>query len=217
MASIAAPLQILGVLASFFAALLTLFDMQHPLMTIRRPAQQRIAVRFFQLAILVFALAAALAWLLTRIIPPPPLQQSPHFPTAFWFSSLLLLVGSLLLHRATWDVRRERQTSFRRGLIAALCTGGLFLGVQSYGLICLLQQQQATQVATGVTAFVFVFAFLHGLHFVVATLFLVFVTVRARADRYDHEYYWGVLVCGYFWHALGVVWLAILFVFAIVT
>jgi cytochrome c oxidase subunit III len=46
-------------------------------------------------------------------------------------------------------------------------------------------------------------------------LFLVFVTVQGFADRYDHEYYWGVLVCACFWHALGIVWLAILFVLVI--
>lgn len=191
--------------------------MQQQLMTVRKPAQQRLAVRFFQLASLVFAVAGAMAWLLTRVIPLPPPQEQPHFPGAFWFSSLLLLAGSVLLHRATWEVRRERQLPFRRTLVAALSVGMLFLGVQSFGLYCLLQQQQPPLAATGVTAFVFVFSFLHGLHFVVATLFLVYVTVRALADRYDHEYYWGVLVCGYFWHALGIVWLAILFVFAITT
>ena len=51
--------------------------------------------------------------------------------------------------------------------------------------------------------------------FVVATLFLSLVAVRTFADRYDHEYYWGVSVVAWFWHALGIVWLAILAVFAI--
>ena len=58
-------------------------------------------------------------------------------------------------------------------------------------------------------------AALHGMHFVVAVLFLSYVTVRALADRYDHEYYWGVSVAAWFWHALGVVWIGILAVFAI--
>jgi heme/copper-type cytochrome/quinol oxidase subunit 3 len=56
---------------------------------------------------------------------------------------------------------------------------------------------------------------LHGMHFVVALLFLCHITVQAMADRYDHEYYWGVTVCAWFWHALGVAWVAILFVMLI--
>ena len=62
---------------------------------------------------------------------------------------------------------------------------------------------------------VLMFAALHGLHFLVAVLCLVFVANRAFADRYDHEYYWGVALCGYFWHALGVAWLFVLVIFAI--
>ena len=50
-----------------------------------------------------------------------------------------------------------------------------------------------------------------------ALLFVVFVTVNGFADRYDHEYYFGVRVCTAFWHILCVVWLAILGVFAIAT
>ncbi len=45
---------------------------------------------------------------------------------------------------------------------------------------------------------------------VVAVLVLVYVIVQGLSNRYDHEYYWGVVVCTYFWHALGWVWLCIL-------
>ena len=46
----------------------------------------------------------------------------------------------------------------------------------------------------------------------VCVLFLCYVTVQALADRYDHEYYWGVSICAWFWHALGIAWVALLFV-----
>ena len=68
---------------------------------------------------------------------------------------------------------------------------------------------------TGAHVFAFVFVALHAMHFVVALWFLTFVTLKARYERYDHEYYWGVTVCTWFWHALGLVWLAILAVFAV--
>jgi hypothetical protein len=43
------------------------------------------------------------------------------------------------------------------------------------------------------------------------------VTLGALADRYDHEYFWGVSLCAWFWHALGIVWVCILIVFVIST
>ena len=57
------------------------------------------------------------------------------------------------------------------------------------------------------------FAVLHVLHFTVAMMFLVYVMLRSFQDRYDHEYYFGVTVCTWFWHVLGIVWVAILLVF----
>jgi cytochrome c oxidase subunit 3 len=183
----------------------------------RQQSAERLAVWFFRAAVTVFALAAGLAWLLIRVVPAVMPESGVGFPGAFWFSTLLLGSGSVLLHRATAEVRRERQPAFRRAMLAALVVGMLFIGVQSFGLWCLLGQQRPSEVATGVGAFVFVFSVLHGLHFLLALLFLVFVTVRSFGGRYDHEYYWGVLVCGYFWHALGVLWLLILAVFVVVT
>jgi heme/copper-type cytochrome/quinol oxidase subunit 3 len=51
----------------------------------------------------------------------------------------------------------------------------------------------------------------------IAIMFLTLVYLKSLIDRYDHEYYWGVMVCSYFWHALGLVWLAIIGVFLIAT
>jgi len=55
----------------------------------------------------------------------------------------------------------------------------------------------------------------HALHFTVAIWWLLWVLLSALEDRYDHEYYWGVYACGWFWHALGAVWAVLLAVFLI--
>ena len=96
-----------------------------------------------------------------------------------------------------------------------LAAGTLFVGIQSFGLWCLIMQQRPEDASTGVNAFIVMLAALHGLHFVVALMFLSYVTIKGFAARYDHEYYWGVQICTWFWHALGVIWLAILGVFLI--
>jgi len=176
--------------------------------------QAAFAVRFFLLSVTVFGVAALLAGVLIHFAPPAARAGRLPFPRVFWVSSLFHFFGSVALSRALGHVRVEKQEPFRRSLLAGLGAGILFVAVQSYGLWCLLQGQNAGEVATGASAFIFVFAVLHALHVGLAMLFLVFVTLRGFADRYDHEYFWGVTVCAYFWHFLGAVWLCILVVFA---
>lgn len=183
----------------------------------RSSALSVLAVRFFLTAAALFLLAGLLASLLIQLSTYTPRVGVVDFPPAFWMSTGLLLLGSGILHRSLHCVRRERQQPFRRNLLFALGVGTLFVAVQSYGLWCLLQNQVPAKAETGVNAFLFVLASLHGLHFTIALSFVVFVAVQGLADRYDHEYYWGVIVCTYFWHALGVAWAGILIVFAIAT
>ena len=172
------------------------------------------ALQFFLLAAVVLAAAASLSYVLTETLFVPKLK--PHqFSAAFIVSTGLLMAGSACMFRAVESVRRERQRPFRRWLELALTMGTCFVGVQTYALTCLIRQQPPEEVSTGAAAFVAVFAVLHGMHFVVALLFLCYVTIQALADRYDHEYFWGVTICAWFWHALGLVWLAILVVMLI--
>ena len=103
----------------------------------------------------------------------------------------------------------------RRWLIFAIVAGVLFVVTQTYALTCLIRQQKHEDESSSAALFVAVVAMMHAMHFVIALLFLSHVTVQALADRYDHEYYWGVTVMAWFWHGLGIVWLAILVVMAI--
>lgn len=168
------------------------------------------ALRFLVMTAGVFCTAGLLAQLLIHFARPVFLFPGKSgFPHAFWLSTALLLAGSVMLQGAVFAVRREHQRQFRRLLILSLVSSTLFVAVQIFGLWCLWQNQRPAEASTGATAFVFVFAALHGLHFSIAILFLVFVTLQAFAERYDHEYYFGVTVCAYFWHFLGAVWMAI--------
>jgi heme/copper-type cytochrome/quinol oxidase subunit 3 len=181
----------------------------------RRPqSESEFALRFFFLSFAVFGAAGALALGLIHFVRYGGMPGRLIMPPAFWITSAALLVGSGVLHRALRSVRTERQAPFRRSLLIALGCGTIFAGVQVYGLWCLLKNLAAPDAAMGAGAFVFVLAALHGMHFTVALLFLAFVTLRAFADRYDHEYYWGVMVCTFFWHGLAWIWLCILAVFA---
>ncbi len=185
-------------------------------LTTHRPGTaSRLAVRFILVAAGVYAVALGLAWSLIRCLPPTVVLGRVVFPPALWVTTALLFLGSGFLQHAVRCVRIERQKPFRRSLMMALVAGTLFVGIQTYGLQCLVRNQVPDEVQTGANAFIIMLATLHAMHFSLALLFLVWVTLKALADRYDHEYSWGVIVCAWFWHALGLVWLCILVVFAI--
>jgi cytochrome c oxidase subunit 3 len=181
----------------------------------RASAPSRLAVRFIVVSAGVYAAALGLGLALIKIFPPATSPGRVVFPPVFWITTLLLAAGSVLLQNGAWSVRHERQKPFRRSLLLALVAGTLFVGLQTYGLGCLARNQLPDDVQTGANAFIFIFAALHAMHFSLALLFLVWVTLNAFADRYDHEYSWGVRLCAWFWHALGIVWSCILVVFAI--
>ena len=178
-------------------------------------APSRLAIWFILVAAAVYSTAGLVAYGSIRLFPAPPAVKGVLFPKAFWLTTLLLAFGSVCLARAVRCVRLERQKPFRQCLVAALAAGTLVVGLQTCGLRCLVRNQVPEEAQTGANLFIVVIAALHAMHFSLALLFLVWVTLSALADRYDHEYSWGVVVCAWFWHALGIVWVLVLMVFAI--
>jgi len=180
-----------------------------------RPSQ--LAIFFFVAACIVLLLAGIIAYLLYALLPFKIEPNQQRVPSVFYLSTLALMVCSVLLHQSIQAVRREKQRIFRQKLLSAVIVGMLFLGMQGYGLYCVVLQADPADVVTGVLAFAFVCAVLHGLHVIVAMFFLIYVTLLSYASRYDHEYYWGIRYCSYFWHVLGTIWIIIFFIFVTIT
>ncbi len=172
------------------------------------------AISFFVSATAILLLAAFLAWLVAKTASTDRSWNQAGFVALFALSTILLTAGSVQLARASMFVKIERQTEFRRCLAGALLVGTAFIGVQSCAL-ALLVGAPGMDLATQVRQAAFAFIFLHAIHVTVAVFFVLFVFLRANADRYDHEYSWGVTFCGWFWHGLGVVWMAIVVLFIV--
>lgn len=181
----------------------------------------RLAVRFFAVAAAALLSAGGITALLIRLGRATPPATHARIPVAFWVSTLLLAGGSLSLHWAVKFVRREKQRQFRMCLWAGVVCGTLFVGVQGFGLWVLTRAfregmaRGSDELITG--EFGVVFAGLHAVHFIVALLFVIYTTVHALSYRYDHEYYFGIQFCAWFWHALGIVWGAILMILLLIT
>lgn len=185
--------------------------------------RSRTAQWFFLLGTAVLLTASFGGAALIRLLDIPP-GQPFHFPPVFWMSTVALATGSIAMQRAVGFVRRERQRAFRGQLIVALVAGTVFVMLQIAGLKVLIDAREAAPVAEtteslptiGAKPYVVVAAALHAMHFVVAILFLVYVTVNGFFDRYDHEVHFSVRFCAWFWHALGIIWIALLCVFGFV-
>lgn len=173
-------------------------------------------LRFFGVAGIALAGATLIAWGLMSSFPRAEFGPTLRFPLTFIATTILLLGGSGALERSLHFVRQERQREFRWWLLIGLILGDAFIGTQTFALWSMFPEHRSPEDASlESTAFALALAALHGLHFLVAVLFVSWITARAWANRYDHEYFWGVRFCAWFWHALGVVWIAILFVFLI--
>ena len=182
--------------------------------------RSQVALRFFGLSTAILFAAAIVAVAGIQLLNAIGSQSQTVMPIPFWISTVLLALGSLTLHQAAWHVRVQQLDPFRQRLVWSLVIGTLFVGVQSAGLWQMSINQtlpgtaQPQSAETGANAFVAMFAGMHGVHFVVALMFVTWITVNAFSQRYDHEYSWGVTFCAWFWHTLGLAWLAILALFA---
>jgi heme/copper-type cytochrome/quinol oxidase subunit 3 len=181
--------------------------------------QSQFALRFFGLSAGLFLAAGLLAWALSRFVGPPHAPGQFIIPVAFAFSTAFLILCSAVQVRALSAVRRERQRKFRKNMLWALAYGTAFVGVQVFGMWCVVQNLRAIQNAgeaqLGATALVIAAAAMHALHVVVALLMLTLVTLRGLNDRYDHEYSFGVMGCSWVWHGLGIMWIFILGAFVV--
>jgi len=182
--------------------------------------ESKFALRFFWVAASLFGAAGLIAFGLSRLAAPPRAPGQFIIPAAFAFSTVLLILCSVAQARGLAAVRRERQPQFRRDMLWGLACGTAFVGVQVFGMWCIVQNlrlhQNAGEAQLGATSLVMGAAAMHALHVIVALLVMTYVTLRALGDRYDHEYSFGVAACAWFWHILAILWVFILGAYGIV-
>lgn len=172
----------------------------------------RLALSWLVATVAVVAVAGATCLVLSTLVDGGGRRA---LSVAFLTSTALLVVISWQLFRAEQYALHERQRSLHRALGVSLAAAILFLALQAAALSELLRSLLPDNSAIDPAAIVFVGVALHALHATAAVFGLVYVTLRGLAGGYDHEYRFGLTTCGWFWHALGVIWLAVLFAFTV--
>jgi len=146
--------------------------------------------------------------------PEWPPAGSPGLPTAFWISTVLLALISVLLVLAEKAANDGSSSRLSRLLTAAAVLGVAFVLSQVSGWARMAGASELPQNNLYLFG-VYVLSFLHVLHVVGGLIPLVWVALRSKAGRYtatDHE---AVTDVAMYWHFLGVVWLGILGVLAL--
>ena len=178
---------------------------------------EAVGMWLFLAALAMLFFAAMLGYLIVRGRMAEQSAAALHVPWPLWASTVVLIVSSLFIERAKRLVQREKQSSFRRAMIASLVLSVLFVLVQTPSLISLLETH-AEMKATGVGLYglVFVLITLHALHILGGLIPLFITTRKALRGTYDHEQYAPVARLAMYWPFLDVVWLLMFAVFVVV-
>ena len=163
------------------------------------------------------ATLAAYSIIRTQAFQPIKRDYLPlDLPKVFIYSTVLLVLVSLFLHRATTLIHRERRQEFRNWLFYALLAAVAFVGIQYQGMHFLVSTHlTASDGTTKVYGLCFTLALVHALHVIGGIGFLVYILVQSFRNRYDHERHWPVDNCASYWHFLDGVWLIMLATFLI--
>ncbi|MCZ6625183.1 MAG: heme-copper oxidase subunit III [Deltaproteobacteria bacterium] len=145
---------------------------------------------------LVFRLGAA-TW-------PPPFQ--PRLPVAATgINTIILLLSGLTMHLALREVRAGRVSGLIRYLLTTAFLGGLFLTIQGYEWVRLVQF--GLTMSSGIYGATFYTLIgCHGLHVLGAAIWLMVVLMQARQGRFTAHSHTGVQICGMYWTFVVGLW-----------
>lgn len=136
-------------------------------------------------------------------------QHNYELPSAFFISTLVILISSLTYHFA-----KKAETAGNKGnstiyLLVTLILGLLFIGLQFYGFSQLVALgYYFTGPTSNITmSFIFLIAMVHILHVVAGIISLLVVMYRQFKGRYGPGRMLGMELGVTFWHFLGLLWL----------
>ena len=147
-------------------------------------------------AFLVFRLGS-MAW-------PPPFQ--PRLPVGVTgLNTVILLASGVTMHWALRAIRAGRLSGLMGYLSATAFLGAVFLGIQGYEWIRLIEF--GLTVSSGIYGATFYTLIgCHGLHVLGAVLWLVVILFQARRGRFTAQRHTGVETCSMYWTFVVGLW-----------
>lgn len=154
------------------------------------------------LLIAIFAFFAALVIAYYWRSSHPPFWGPIQLPQTLWLSTVVILASSVTLEIARRVFRKGQWRLASRFLLATACLGGVFLASQLTAWRELVDQG-VYMAQNPHSSFFYLFTGLHAAH-LIGGLIALFVVILAKSKRREL-----VDVVGYYWHFLGVLWIAL--------
>ncbi len=138
-----------------------------------------------------------------------------NVPTAFWYSTLVILASSGTMYMATKAMRQRDLKKYRSYLIATTLLGILFLALQLQGF----REMEAEHILLSgrpSESLFYIIPLAHGLHVLGGIIALIVMSLKAIFRKNKNYNIVPVQIVATYWHFVDVVWIY-LFVFFLLT
>jgi cytochrome c oxidase subunit 3 len=135
-------------------------------------------------------------------------QHDYELPSAFFISTLIILLSSVSYHFAKKAEAAGRKRDSTTLLLGTLILGILFIGLQFYGFSQLVSLgYYFTGPTSNITmSFIFLIAMVHIVHVVAGIISLLVVMYKQIRGKYTAGNMLGMELGITFWHFLGILW-----------
>lgn len=164
------------------------------------PGMYRLGLLIACGSILAFFAALVVAFYWRSLTPP--FWAPIALPHSLWLSTAIIVVSSATFEAARRTYRRGQHAMSARLLVVTACLGAGFLASQLSAWRNLVQRGYYL-AQNPYSSFFYLFTGLHAAH-LVGGLIALFVVVLGRSTRRE-----SVDVVAFYWHFLGVLWIAL--------
>ncbi len=131
--------------------------------------------------------------------------QSFTVPQAFWYSTAVVAISSLTMHRAVQFFKQREMKKYRLMMLASVILGCVFVLLQVVGFYELINSGNPLSRTSSVD-FLYIIVGLHGLHLVAGIIVLLVMMLGAFNTKTKTYSSVPVELAATYWHFVGILW-----------
>ena len=135
--------------------------------------------------------------------------QTFELPTAFWYSTLIILISSATVHLSAKAFKERFMSRYRKLLTVTMVLGVLFVVTQIYGFVSLFKGWDEIKSSVS-NSFLFVIVMAHALHVVGGVIALVVMSLKAFSTKQRNYSIVPVELISTYWHFVDILWIYLL-------
>ncbi len=132
-----------------------------------------------------------------------------NLPTAFWYSTAVILFSSLTLFLASRAFRERYMSRYRLLLAVTLCLGIVFLILQAIGFKQ-LWNEGITLTGNVSYSFLYIIVLIHAAHVLGGVITLIVVFLKAFNSKIKNYSIVPVELISTYWHFVDILWIYLL-------